>query len=305
LPHIPKRFYAKFEGVTEHYQRWSLGMIAVYDVLLSKTPRVEKEFGGGVAKTTLRDLEKILPIQLAAIHRAMKKLIADGYVRRVPGGYEIVNFFGDEPVKGENFERVDHVVVAVPKNKKRKCPVINLITPCDHNDHNGKSAVIKKITPCDHNDHKTAALKNIDQNISYRKEIGGLEMSNSDFVRFQEVIDQAIKAVKLSRKTGKIADSVRRKIQEKLSRYPPDIVVEAVRVFVTKHAGKDERYLIGIARRMAKEKQMGIVKPVESATEHNMRVVQELWKETNDDATRFPEIVGVSDSQLSEPTKNR
>lgn len=69
------------------------------------------------------------------------------------------------------------------------------------------------------------------------------------------LVAEARQACALSRKNGRMADSVWHRTLVALSTHPPGDVVEAMRTFVEKHADgdKSEAYLLGIARRRKQE----------------------------------------------------
>jgi hypothetical protein len=67
----------------------------------------------------------------------------------------------------------------------------------------------------------------------------------------QETIDQAINAIQLTRKSNRIADSVRLAILQEWERHPVESVMTGIRTFLDKsyhHQGKNEKYLLGIIR---------------------------------------------------------
>lgn len=71
--------------------------------------------------------------------------------------------------------------------------------------------------------------------------------------RDQQHVAYAIETVKRTRKTGEVAESVVKEILFQLSRFP-DTAIEACATYVNDHPEKSEKYLIGIARSMANEK---------------------------------------------------
>lgn len=68
-----------------------------------------------------------------------------------------------------------------------------------------------------------------------------------------ELVAEAREAVALSRRTGKVSDSVWLRTLKKLNAYPLEAAVHAMRVFSEKHADGDkgEAYLVAIAKREA------------------------------------------------------
>jgi len=68
---------------------------------------------------------------------------------------------------------------------------------------------------------------------------------------FQKTLDDTLKAVSSTRKSGRIADSVKVRILEKWQSFPVDQVMGGCRVYLEKgyhKQGKDEKYLLGIIR---------------------------------------------------------
>jgi len=77
--------------------------------------------------------------------------------------------------------------------------------------------------------------------------ISGLKSRYPD----QEIINQAFKAIASTRKSNRIADSVRLNILETWAKYPVESVTVAIRAYLEKgyaNQGKGEKYLLGIIR---------------------------------------------------------
>lgn len=68
------------------------------------------------------------------------------------------------------------------------------------------------------------------------------------------VVDQYIHVLAATRKTGKIAPSVLAKEMEYWSRFPPEVVVEALQIHIRKYPAKKEAYTRGIMRELARER---------------------------------------------------
>jgi hypothetical protein len=71
----------------------------------------------------------------------------------------------------------------------------------------------------------------------------------------QELFTELVKAISSTRKSGKVADSVLDKLASQLSAYPKDHVLNGLRTYLEKDyaaEGKNERYLVGIVRQLAK-----------------------------------------------------
>lgn len=69
----------------------------------------------------------------------------------------------------------------------------------------------------------------------------------------QEIILQAFQAIAGTRKSGKIADSIRLKILQTWAKYPTEQVLAGIKTFIDKGyaaQGKNEKYLLGIIRNL-------------------------------------------------------
>lgn len=89
------------------------------------------------------------------------------------------------------------------------------------------------------------------EKVSVPKQIAELE------VRYRsDLVVEARKSCALSRKYGKMTDSVWLKILEQLSKHPKEAVEEGIRIYIEEHADgeKREEYLLGIVRRLARKK---------------------------------------------------
>lgn len=67
----------------------------------------------------------------------------------------------------------------------------------------------------------------------------------------QEIIDRTLQAIATTRKSGKLADTVKLAILKAWARYPVDQVIKGVTTYLEKDyagQGKGERYLLGIIR---------------------------------------------------------
>jgi hypothetical protein len=71
----------------------------------------------------------------------------------------------------------------------------------------------------------------------------------------QELLSEVVNAVSSTRKSGKVADSILDKLASQLSAYPQPHVLAGCRTYIEKDyaaEGKNERYLVGIIRQLAK-----------------------------------------------------
>ncbi|OPY81700.1 MAG: hypothetical protein A4E70_01066 [Syntrophus sp. PtaU1.Bin005] len=92
-------------------------------------------------------------------------------------------------------------------------------------------------------------------------EISAMRKRYSD----HEIIDQALEAISLTRKTRRIADSVKLSILKSWNQYPWESVVAGIRVYLEKRyadQGKDEKYLLGIIRNNLSGTKNSLNKPI-------------------------------------------
>ena len=95
----------------------------------------------------------------------------------------------------------------------------------------------------------TGALKNKRTPEEIHSEISILEVRYSD----KETINQAFQAISSTRKSNRMADSVKLSILKSWERYPVESVMTGVRTYFEKgyaDQGKDEKYLLGIIRNL-------------------------------------------------------
>ena len=59
-----------------------------------------------------------------------------------------------------------------------------------------------------------------------------------------------------TRKSGRIAQSVKSRVEEEWKRFDRDVVAEALRIHVDKYKGYKENYTIGIMRNLQKKKEI-------------------------------------------------
>jgi hypothetical protein len=96
------------------------------------------------------------------------------------------------------------------------------------------------------------ALKNNNPPGDFSSEISELEKRYSD----QKIINQIFQAISSTRKSNRIADTVKLSILKSWERYSIDSVMTGIRTYLEKgHAeqGKGERYLLGIIRNLKPE----------------------------------------------------
>lgn len=74
----------------------------------------------------------------------------------------------------------------------------------------------------------------------------------------QKIIDDYWEIIRFTRKSAKLAESVKITEMEYWSRYPPDIVIQALNIHRQRYQTKDERYTRGIIRRLHREIERGV-----------------------------------------------
>lgn len=99
---------------------------------------------------------------------------------------------------------------------------------------------------------RSKALKNKNPPEEILSEISVLEERYSD----QETINQAFQAISSTRKSNRIADSVKRSILQSWETYPVELVMTGIKTYLEKgyaDQGKPEKYLLGIIRNLKPE----------------------------------------------------
>lgn len=69
-----------------------------------------------------------------------------------------------------------------------------------------------------------------------------------------ELKEQYWRTVSGTRKSGRIAGSVRERIEKEWSRFDDDVVCEALRIHIDRYKGYKENYTLGIMRNIQKRK---------------------------------------------------
>lgn len=72
----------------------------------------------------------------------------------------------------------------------------------------------------------------------------------------QEIIAEYWETIRFTRKSARIADSVKIREMEYWLRFPPDVVIEALKIHCTRYHTKQEDYTRGIMRRLMREKEL-------------------------------------------------
>ncbi len=73
----------------------------------------------------------------------------------------------------------------------------------------------------------------------------------------EQLIQDYWKIVRGTRKSGRIAPSVIIRVQEQWKRYDKDVVMEALRIHISRYREYKEAYTIGIMRNLQKQKDAG------------------------------------------------
>lgn len=105
-----------------------------------------------------------------------------------------------------------------------------------------------------------------------------------------DLVADAREAVGLCRRNGKVADSVWLKTLERLAKLPSDASTRAMQTYVARYADgeRDERYLVGIARREAKGRRGPVQMPL-SAAAHGLTPVSPAHEHERDAARPLPD----------------
>ncbi|MEW8957811.1 MAG: hypothetical protein AB2448_01675 [Moorella sp. (in: firmicutes)] len=74
----------------------------------------------------------------------------------------------------------------------------------------------------------------------------------------QKIIDDYWEIIRFTRKSAKLAESIKITEMEYWSRYPPDVVIQALNIHRQRYQTKDERYTRGIIRRLHREIERGV-----------------------------------------------
>lgn len=72
----------------------------------------------------------------------------------------------------------------------------------------------------------------------------------------QEVINRYWEVIRFTRKSARVADSVKLRELEYWDRYPPDVVIEALDIHLSRYPTKQEDYTRGIIRRIMREREL-------------------------------------------------
>ncbi len=72
--------------------------------------------------------------------------------------------------------------------------------------------------------------------------------------KLEELKDQYWRTVSHTRKSGRIASSVKERIENEWKRFDEDVILEALQIHIDRYKGYKERYTIGIMRNLQKKK---------------------------------------------------
>lgn len=73
----------------------------------------------------------------------------------------------------------------------------------------------------------------------------------------QMLLEQYFDRIRLTRKSGKLSENIRKRQLEYFSKYPKNIVLEAIKIHLKKYPGMREDYTRGILRNLAREAEHG------------------------------------------------
>lgn len=77
--------------------------------------------------------------------------------------------------------------------------------------------------------------------------MGGLEQLKEEYW----------KTIRYTRKSGRIARAVKDRVEKSWERYDEDVVMEALRIHMSRYPGNKENYTVGIMRNIQKRKDAG------------------------------------------------
>lgn len=82
---------------------------------------------------------------------------------------------------------------------------------------------------------------------------------------FEELKEQYWRTLVYTRKSGRISENVKKKVEEQWEKYPREIVEEALRIHIRKYRDPSykENYTLGIMRNLLKQAQAGLRPPAE------------------------------------------
>ena len=75
-----------------------------------------------------------------------------------------------------------------------------------------------------------------------------------DMEKLEELKEQYWRTVAQTRKSGRIAGSVKERIEKDWKRFDEDVVCEALRIHINRYKGYKENYTIGIMRNLQRQK---------------------------------------------------
>lgn len=245
---ISRPFYAKHKGILGHYRHgsvsrpepWSLAMVAVYDVVIAKTPRIGKQVG--VAQTSICDITRTLSITRPTTRKAVYQLIEAGYLRDHPQGFEVVNWNGTEPVGiggGKNLTMDKNL----PLSGK------NLTTPLPKVDKNLPGGG-KKLAST----NRSLKKKKEEKRDKFCLDASEWFFSLEDHTK--DIIADTLERLGKAYQKGKLNDNQKARILLRLKEFGPEVTEEACRRWNKRGYEKDakrESYLYGIARGVERE----------------------------------------------------
>lgn len=82
---------------------------------------------------------------------------------------------------------------------------------------------------------------------------------------FEELKEQYWRMLVYTRKSGRISENVKKKVEAQWDQYPREIVEEALRIHIRQYRDPSykENYTLGIMRNLQKQAQAGLRKPKE------------------------------------------
>lgn len=73
----------------------------------------------------------------------------------------------------------------------------------------------------------------------------------------EQLKEEYWKVLNYTRKSGRIARSVKDRVEEQWNKYDEDVIMEALRIHMSRYPGYKETYTVGIMRNLQKRKDAG------------------------------------------------
>lgn len=97
---------------------------------------------------------------------------------------------------------------------------------------------------------------------------------------FEELKEQYWRTLAYTRRSGRISENVKKRVEAQWDEYPKEIVEQALRIHIQKYRDPSykENYTIGIMRNLLTQAEAGLRKPVEEKNKfHNYKQNEYDW----------------------------